>query len=359
MNWFEELAPLLAESHRVIRIDLLGHGGSDKPRSGYAISDQANADRRGARRARTSATRPSSATRSARTVATALAEQSPELADQDRQHRPGARRQLRGPLVHGQARHRAGDRAGDEARHRHRAHLGGPQPVPAGLRPGLQHRQRLREPRPGGRGPRRDDLHGLRRRRWTRRATTRTPAPSTTASARSEIPVLVIFGAEDQIYDADAAIEPFEDIAGVQTELIEGAGHSPNVEIPERIAAADQRVRRRSRRRRRRRRRRPRRSERRRKPRRRRRGSELRPNGKTRLGRESVRRRRARPANDPLHDSRRQMPGKTKGPVTRALRLGPALRPSRGSALRLSPWFRLAASPWIALRLSGPDWSCD
>ena len=47
-----------------------------------------------------------------------------------------------------------------------------------------------------------------------------------------EVPLLVIFGAEDQIYDAEAAIAPYEDIEGVQTELIEGVGHSPNVEAP-------------------------------------------------------------------------------------------------------------------------------
>jgi hypothetical protein len=49
--------------------------------------------------------------------------------------------------------------------------------------------------------------------------------------------VLVIFGTEDQIYDAEAAIEPYEDIAGVRTELLEGIGHSPNVEAPEQTAA--------------------------------------------------------------------------------------------------------------------------
>jgi pimeloyl-ACP methyl ester carboxylesterase len=41
LHWWDNLAPLLAENHRVIRIDLLGHGGSQKPSSGYAIDDQA------------------------------------------------------------------------------------------------------------------------------------------------------------------------------------------------------------------------------------------------------------------------------------------------------------------------------
>jgi pimeloyl-ACP methyl ester carboxylesterase len=41
LHWWDALAPILAENHRVIRIDLLGHGGSQKPSSGYSIDDQA------------------------------------------------------------------------------------------------------------------------------------------------------------------------------------------------------------------------------------------------------------------------------------------------------------------------------
>ncbi len=41
LHWWDSLAPLLARDHRVIRIDLLGHGGSQKPSGGYAIADQA------------------------------------------------------------------------------------------------------------------------------------------------------------------------------------------------------------------------------------------------------------------------------------------------------------------------------
>ena len=51
---------------------------------------------------------------------------------------------------------------------------------------------------------------------------------------------MVIFGAEDQIYDAQAAVERYrQNVPGVQTQLIPGAGHSPNVETPERGRAAD------------------------------------------------------------------------------------------------------------------------
>ncbi|MFL5871533.1 MAG: alpha/beta fold hydrolase [Solirubrobacterales bacterium] len=41
LHWFDDLTPLLARHHRVIRIDLLGFGGSEKPKSGYSMEDQA------------------------------------------------------------------------------------------------------------------------------------------------------------------------------------------------------------------------------------------------------------------------------------------------------------------------------
>ena len=41
LHWFDKIEPLLAEGHRVIRIDLLGFGGSEKPESGYEVVFQA------------------------------------------------------------------------------------------------------------------------------------------------------------------------------------------------------------------------------------------------------------------------------------------------------------------------------
>ncbi len=41
LHWWDRLAPILARDHRVIRIDLLGHGGSQKPSGGYEIEEQA------------------------------------------------------------------------------------------------------------------------------------------------------------------------------------------------------------------------------------------------------------------------------------------------------------------------------
>lgn len=42
INWWDGMIPRLARNHRVIAIDLLGHGGSEKPSSGYSISNQAD-----------------------------------------------------------------------------------------------------------------------------------------------------------------------------------------------------------------------------------------------------------------------------------------------------------------------------
>src|SRR5215213_1602238 len=41
LHWWDQLEPLLTPDHRVIRIDMLGFGGSEKPAGGYAVEDQA------------------------------------------------------------------------------------------------------------------------------------------------------------------------------------------------------------------------------------------------------------------------------------------------------------------------------
>jgi pimeloyl-ACP methyl ester carboxylesterase len=43
LHWFDRLAPLLATDHRLVRVDLLGHGGSAKPLTEYTIEQQAAA----------------------------------------------------------------------------------------------------------------------------------------------------------------------------------------------------------------------------------------------------------------------------------------------------------------------------
>jgi pimeloyl-ACP methyl ester carboxylesterase len=62
-------------------------------------------------------------------------------------------------------------------------------------------------------------------------------APLDQRLATAHVPTMVIFGAEDQIYDAQEAIARYrQNVPGVQTHLIPGAGHSPNVERPNLVA---------------------------------------------------------------------------------------------------------------------------
>lgn len=42
IDWWDGMMPLLDRDHRVVAVDLLGHGGSEKPRSGYTIPNQAD-----------------------------------------------------------------------------------------------------------------------------------------------------------------------------------------------------------------------------------------------------------------------------------------------------------------------------
>jgi pimeloyl-ACP methyl ester carboxylesterase len=42
MNWWDGMLPKLKRDHRIIEVDLLGHGGSEKPSSGYTIPNQAD-----------------------------------------------------------------------------------------------------------------------------------------------------------------------------------------------------------------------------------------------------------------------------------------------------------------------------
>jgi pimeloyl-ACP methyl ester carboxylesterase len=41
LHWWDNLVPLLAARYRVVRFDLLGHGGSSKPSGGYSMEHQA------------------------------------------------------------------------------------------------------------------------------------------------------------------------------------------------------------------------------------------------------------------------------------------------------------------------------
>ena len=62
-------------------------------------------------------------------------------------------------------------------------------------------------------------------------------APLDARMRTAAVPLMVIFGTEDQIYDVDASLQAYAAVPGARTATIRGAGHSPNVEKPEQTAA--------------------------------------------------------------------------------------------------------------------------
>ena len=235
MDWWDNLAPLLEQDHRVIRVDLLGMGGSDKPGSGYSIDDQASAVAEALAKLHVVGATVVGHSLGG-SVAVALAEQSPQLASRlviiDQSPEDGFEHEslgehLSGWPVIGQAIARLVQIAPastirDE--------------YDQAFAPGFNIASGFDNPDQPV-----DDL----------RAMTYTALRDTVDDEQSfvdqapldqrlkdlHVPVLVIFGAEDQIYDAQAAIARYRaNVPGAQTHLIPGAGHSPNVEKPDLVA---------------------------------------------------------------------------------------------------------------------------
>ena len=235
MHWFEELGPLLGANHRVIRVDLLGHGGSDKPGAGYAIADQASAVAEALARLDVSGATVVGNSLGG-SVATGLAEQSPDLvagivildqAPNDSYSELSWAVELAYWPILGPALSRASDVAPDSVV------LDGYQDAFA---PDFNIASGFENPD--------QPVDDLREMTYTafhdidEADTDYTDARALDDRLSAiEVPLLVVFGAEDQIYDAEEAIRPYEDIAGARTELLEGVGHSPNVEAPEETAA--------------------------------------------------------------------------------------------------------------------------
>ncbi len=226
IDWWDELTPLLARTgHRVIAIDLLGHGGSEKPRSGYSMQDQAQLvaaalAKLGVRDATVVGHSLGGA------VAIALAEQSPDLVSRlailDTE--PGtsygsldllARMALM-PVI-GEAVWRTKGSAS----------------IRAGLGQAFA---------PGYDVP--DDfVDDVKRMTYSSYEDSHSAfdgyvgeSPLDERAEKLRLPLLVIFGAEDQIVDARPALSAYAAVPGAQTALITGSGHSPAIEKPAKTA---------------------------------------------------------------------------------------------------------------------------
>jgi pimeloyl-ACP methyl ester carboxylesterase len=226
LRWWDELAPLLARRHRVVRIDLLGFGGSEKPKSGYRMDEQA---------ATVAAALNQLGVQGAVvvghsmgfSVATALAAAHSELVDRLVNLDEGPSKddcsvpflaKLEYVPVIGEALWRVApdflvkDGYSDA------------------FAPGYEVPDFVV-----------DDYDAM-------TFTSFENSKSANEDYREEvsladrlrplaIPLLSIFGTEDQICDADVSQEAYRSVPGARVAEIEGAGHSPNVEKPRETAA--------------------------------------------------------------------------------------------------------------------------
>ncbi|HRV59113.1 MAG TPA: alpha/beta hydrolase [Solirubrobacterales bacterium] len=227
INWWDDLIPLLKPDHRVIAIDLLGYGGSEKPDSDYSMETQGNLvsqvlTRLGVKDAVLVGHSLGGS------VVTSVAEQSPELVSglvlidsgPDRSYGglSGAAKASQTPIL-GQALWR--------------------------LAPDFMVRKNLSQGfAPGYDVP---DKYVQDVREMTYPAykksyegvedyTDQKSLPDRLSQVGK--PLLVIFGEEDQIYDAREALSAYAAIPGAMTHLIPKSGHSPQIEAPEQTARA-------------------------------------------------------------------------------------------------------------------------
>lgn len=232
MHWWDAILPLLERDHRVIRIDLLGHGGSEKPGSGYEMEKQAAAvasvlEQLGTERATVVGHSLGFS------VGVALAEQRPRLVDglvnidewskTDQGELPLTARLGYVPVL-GQAISRL---APDSA-------------IRDGLQvafaPGYDLADGFEDPNQVV-----EDFRAMTYTAYTE-AEDRAKAwldesPSYDRLAELRKPLLVIFGTEDQLYDSPEAVaDSYRRVPGAEIAMIDGAGHSANVERPRRTA---------------------------------------------------------------------------------------------------------------------------
>ncbi|MGB7588814.1 MAG: alpha/beta fold hydrolase [Solirubrobacterales bacterium] len=223
IDWWDGMMPALTRKHRVVAVDLLGHGGSEKPGSGYSVPNQADLvaqalSRLGVRNAEVVGHSLGG------TVAVALAQQSPELVqrvviiDTPPTHKEadlGFIAQLGFAPVIGEAFWR--------------------------LKPDFAVRKGLGVAfAPGFDVP---DAFVKDVDRMTYSSYHDSPDESDAYTTEEPLnqrmketgkPLLVIMGAEEQIVEDPAArlAEYRSVVPGARTKLIAGAGHSPNVEKP-------------------------------------------------------------------------------------------------------------------------------
>lgn len=230
INWWDELIPLLRPYHRVIAVDMLGYGGSDKPDSDYSIETQAKLVAEVLARLDVVGAVAVGHSLGGKVV-TSLAEQAPDLVagtvlidtapDNSFGGLSGGARATRTPLL-GQALWRI---APDSMIR---------QNVSQGFAPGYDVPDEYVE-----------DVRAMTYPAYRKSAeqgedyTEQASLPDRLTATGT--PLLVIFGEEDQIYDAREALSAYAAIPGAETLLVPESGHSPQVEAPAQTATAIER----------------------------------------------------------------------------------------------------------------------
>lgn len=229
MRWWDELAPLLASDRRVIRIDFLGFGGSGKPKSGYSVEDQTQLVA-GALNALDVQGAVVVGQSMGAAMAVSLAEQSSQLVDRvvDISLAPtnsGSSLSLLARLqyvpVLGEAMWRL---TPDFAI---RSGFG------EAFAPGFDVPEEFEDVIVDGY---RDMTYSSFEQAHSALDDFRDESPLDDRMRAAAVPMMAVFGEEDQILDTPAAVEGWSDVPGIVIETMPGVGHTPQVEAPERTA---------------------------------------------------------------------------------------------------------------------------
>lgn len=225
IDWWEKLIPLLSKSHRVIAIDLLGHGGSEKPGTGYGMEEQAALVAQALNRLGVEGAVVVGHSLGG-TVATALAAQSRELVDR--------------LVIIDQAPDSSFGGLDFLAKLSYTPVLG---EAIWRTTPDFAIKDGLGQAFAPGYDVPDAFVDDLRRMTFTSYEDSQSAEEDYTDERPLDqrirdalVPLLVVFGSEDQIYDAREALSAYADVPGARTALIRGAGHSPNVEAPAQTA---------------------------------------------------------------------------------------------------------------------------
>jgi pimeloyl-ACP methyl ester carboxylesterase len=223
MDWWDGMVPLLEPGHRVVLVDLLGHGGSEKPSDGYDPPNQAKAvaealERLGVREATVVGHSLGGS------VAVALSEQSPELVK-------------RAVIVDMPPDNTYDDGNGITAQLGYTPLIG---EALWQVKPDASVRDGLEVAFAPGYDVPDSFVEDLKRITYT----TYDDSPSAIDHYIHEVsldqrmkatgkPLMVLIGAEEQLIDDPRrALDQYAEGADAEIHLIPGAGHSPNVERP-------------------------------------------------------------------------------------------------------------------------------